>query len=221
MFWVMALLLGLRSKDPISLLAWVVAMFVAILVHELGHALAMRSYGFYPQILLYGLGGLADYGMGVRSGAELTPYSRIHISLAGPVAGILLAVAVALLVWLVGGHVELVRLLGVIPLPVIAEPFGSIALTAFLQSIIWIGIFWGLINLMPVYPLDGGQIARELLLMFNPQSGLEQSLTLSFYCSLFLAFVGFFMLSSMFMTLLFGFLAYNSYLLLRGRSVNW
>ena len=44
---------------------------------------------------------------------------------------------------------------------------------------LYVNIFWGLVNLLPVYPLDGGQIARELLELASPADGVRQSLWLS------------------------------------------
>lgn len=214
-FWLIALLLGLNNPNPITLLAWVLAVFVGVLIHELGHALMMRKYGYRPEILLYGLGGLTEFGGGWASGAS-TRWSRISISAAGPLAGVASAVAVAALVSAFGGKVQVVLLLRFIPIPVIVEPVGSVALTTFLQYLIWIGIFWSLINLMPVFPLDGGQIARELLLAANPRDGLHQSLALSFYTAIFLAAFGYFALDSILMLILFGVLAYNNYQMLRG-----
>ena len=59
-----------------------------------------------------------------------------------------------------------------------SPPFGNN-----LDELIWfllqINIFWGIINLLPVYPLDGGQIARELFVQSNPQAGIANSLRLS------------------------------------------
>ncbi|MCS7239067.1 MAG: site-2 protease family protein [Thermoguttaceae bacterium] len=217
-FWICALLLGLNSNTLTELVAWVFAMFVAILVHELGHALMAQRYGFRPEILLYGLGGLTDYSGGAGGLKPLGSWDRIYLALAGPLAGIALAIGVAVLAAGLGAQIQIARIFGVIPVPLIATPIGSQPLTSFLQSIIWIGWVWGLINLMPVYPLDGGHIAREIMLWLNPQRGLEQSLVLSLYCALFLACLGFFAHGSLFMLLLFGSLAYNSYALLRGMS---
>ncbi len=45
-------------------------------------------------------------------------------------------------------------------------------------------------NLLPVYPLDGGQIAREILLKFSPAYGIRQSLVLSMSVAVVLAVVG-------------------------------
>ena len=50
--------------------------------------------------------------------------------------------------------------------------------------LIQINLYWGLLNLLPVYPLDGGQIARELFLARRPEDGLERSLRLSMWAAL-------------------------------------
>ena len=49
------------NQKPVDMLFWVGAVFVSILVHELGHALAARAYGWEPWITLHGFGGLASY----------------------------------------------------------------------------------------------------------------------------------------------------------------
>jgi Zn-dependent protease len=42
-----------------------------------------------------------------------------------------------------------------------------------------INLFWALLNLLPVWPLDGGQICRELLQRFLPRNGTRYALMLS------------------------------------------
>ena len=68
-----------------------------------------------------------------------------------------------------------------------------------------------MVNLLPVYPLDGGQIAREILLRLNLRDGIRQSLLLSI-----VAAVGMAALAASrelyFAALLFGYLAYSSYI---------
>ena len=65
-----------------------------------------------------------------------------------------------------------------------------------------VNIYWGILNLFPVLPLDGGQIAREWLIMANPSRGVHQSFMLSTTTAVVLAVV---MLSqgSLFLTILF------------------
>ena len=61
MFWLVTLMLGYQSGDAAAVLTWIVAVFLSILVHELGHALVMRAYGLRPWIVLHGMGGLTGY----------------------------------------------------------------------------------------------------------------------------------------------------------------
>ena len=97
LFWVIAILLGSRSSTLIDILIWIVAIFVSILIHELGHALAMRQFGQRSQIILHATGGLTvpepvAWGTGLANVA-LTPNQEIFITLAGPGAGFLFASA--------------------------------------------------------------------------------------------------------------------------------
>ncbi len=64
MFWLVAVLLGPKRQDPATLLTWVVAVFIAILVHEMGHAVVARTYRYRPWIVLYTAGGLTCYDPG-------------------------------------------------------------------------------------------------------------------------------------------------------------
>ena len=57
LFWLIALLLG-AAGDPLLLPAWVLVIFVSILIHELGHALAFRRVGQDSRIVLHMAGGL-------------------------------------------------------------------------------------------------------------------------------------------------------------------
>jgi len=59
LFWLMALLFGISWQAPLLILLWVVVVFVSILLHELGHALALRAFGHDAAIALYLGGGLA------------------------------------------------------------------------------------------------------------------------------------------------------------------
>ena len=100
---------GLQSGDAASVLTWIVAVFLSILVHELGHALVMRAYGFRPWITLYGLGGLASYDQGHAFRSKGSgPLGQILICLAGPAAGFLLAAVLVLGLVLAGYGDEIV-----------------------------------------------------------------------------------------------------------------
>ena len=225
MFWLVALLLGIRSENARELLVWVAALTVSILWHEMGHALVQRAYGARPWVTLYSLGGLASYHPGDFSRGEQSPALRqILISLAGPGAGFVLAAIVAGLVWITGHEivVELGAPYGVMIIP--RELVGSVPLTRLIFDLLFISVAWGLVNLMPVYPLDGGHVAREVLVAANPREGIRQSLWLSIITAAGLAVFGLLEWKSWFMALLFGYLAYTSYTTLQryeGRVGPW
>jgi len=220
-FWLVALLLGLNYTEPVAVLVWVIAMFAGILVHEMGHALTMRAFGLHPWVVLYGLGGMAAYNPAYGTYGRVSSTTRqVLISAAGPGAGFALAAVLIGTLALAGKKVVVVFGLPFGVHAYLAEIVGSQPLTLLLDNLLFISIIWGVINLMPVYPLDGGHIAREILLAVNPRRGIEQSLILSLLTATALAVYGLFRLN-LFLVLLFGYLAYGSYVALeasRGRG---
>jgi Zn-dependent protease len=222
LFWLIAVLLGSSSGDPVQILIWVLVVFVSIVVHELGHALAFRHYGLASQIILHFSGGLTvpeSTLWGNRwANVALGPNEQIFISVAGPGAGFLFAALIIVAVLVAGGSIITTKLLGFIPLPGLALlPFGGQILGAFVTALLWVNIFWGLINLMPVYPLDGGNVARYILLQVDPADGVRKSLWVSVITGGLIAVVAFFLLHSVYMALLFGFLAFQSFQSLQTR----
>jgi Zn-dependent protease len=220
-FWLIALLFG-SSGDPLLIPIWILVVFVSILVHELGHALAFRRYGQGSRIVLHFAGGLTipepvSWGSGYANVA-VSPNQQIFISLAGPFAGFTLAALVIFIVTVMGGSVITTRLFGFIPLPVNALlPFGGRVLSVLISMLLWVNVFWGLVNLVPVYPLDGGSVTRNILIQADPVDGVRKSLWVSVIAGGLLALVGLLFLRSIFMALLFGLLAFQSYQSLQRR----
>jgi Zn-dependent protease len=210
-FWLSTLGLTLRSNiSALDVAIWVCAVLVSILVHELGHALAFRRFGCDARITLYGFGGLASAEPG-RTGAP-KGWSRIIVSAAGPFAGFALAGAVIVAV-LVSGH----------QVPVMSWTLGSgapiqgLALFVLVADLMFINVIWGLVNLLPVHPLDGGDIALELARKRYPARGVERSVWLSFYTALVVAIAGLVVFHDVFILILFGYLAAMSWNVLRAR----
>ena len=83
LFWLASIVFGIQLP-PRLVVIWVGVVFVSILIHELGHAMTIRAFGWYPLILLYTFGGLAIYQPTHRD-----PRKELLISLAGPAAGLL------------------------------------------------------------------------------------------------------------------------------------
>ncbi len=208
MFWLIAVMLGIQGIEDVSqLLIWVVAVFVSILIHELGHALTMRAYGLWPWITLTGFGGLASADP--AGSQRIGPVGQILISFAGPGAQFLL-VAVLAAVLMATGH-SVVRIPdSLLPLFIPGELVVSWGLDMLLRYLMVVSVSWGVLNLIPVYPLDGGQIARELMVTASPRNGIPHSLILSIVAAAAAAYVA---LSTgrTFLAIMLGFLAYGSY----------
>jgi len=210
-FWLVSLLLGLSAREPIALVVWMVAVFVSILVHELGHAAVMRSFGYYPSITLYAMGGLASYGPAAFGARNPGTLGQIAIAAAGPATAF--AIAGLLYAALTAAGYPVITFVGL--------PFGilvfvpaivvSRALTLFINDLLLISVLWGILNLLPIYPLDGGHIAREVLVRVNPAEGARWSLMISFVTAGLLAVFAAVRLQDYFAAVFFGYLAYVSY----------
>jgi stage IV sporulation protein FB len=135
-FFVVLVLLGL-PQPWFHVVSWVLIATASVLLHELGHAIAFRTYGVKPSIVLHGFGGLTS-GSG-----ELTSGQRIVVSLAGPFSALLLFGLPAVLLEMSG-----------------AVPAGDAAVV--LRQVVWINVGWSLLNLVPVLPLDGGQVFLDV-----------------------------------------------------------
>ncbi len=228
LFWLAGLILGANGVwnekgqvDPnaaMMLLSWMSVVFVSILVHELGHSLVMRYFGQSSHIVLHMLGGLAipdsSYGS-FAPRTRITPRDHILISLAGPGAGFLLAGLTVALIFALGGEF----LIDPSSFPSFYRftmPAGtSFALIIVIHYMLFLNIFWGLVNLLPVFPLDGGQIARELFEQADHLNGFVRSLWLSIFTSVGMAIGGWVYMHDRFMPLLFLSLAASNYMTLQ------
>ena len=138
-FWLIALFLGYGARDGWLLVAWVAIVLVSILVHEFGHAVALRIYHQQPRVVLHAFGGLT-YG----SSAYRTRAQSIVVSAAGPLTALLA--------------------LGV---PAFLLHDGEWARQSYeryviVHDVMWVNIAWSIVNLLPILPLDGGNIATSL-----------------------------------------------------------
>jgi Zn-dependent protease len=170
MFWLMSALLGWPQVDLgfSYLLVWIGCVFVSILVHELGHVIAGRLFGSDGEIVLYGFGGLA-----IGSSDVPRRWQRNLVYFAGPFAGfVLLGVVLAVLLVTLPPGPALLRqdfLRGLMVRMGRAE--WSLLVAMAVIDLVQINLFWGLLNLLPVWPLDGGRISRETMEWCSPQRG--------------------------------------------------
>ncbi|MBF5043442.1 hypothetical protein FGE12_13675 [Aggregicoccus sp. 17bor-14] len=138
-FWLTTALLGASSRitTPVEAAVWAAVCFVSILVHELGHALVGRAFGARSYIRLHWMGGTC------HADRALSRWRDVLMSAAGPGANFLL-----------GGLVGLVA--HVLP----PTSFLGYFTYGMLQAV---NFGWGLFNLLPVLPLDGGHILAGFL----------------------------------------------------------
>lgn len=141
-FWVLTLIFGFRGDKSLAAglrgaLTWTAVVFVSIMIHELGHALVVRRFGARPVISLHALGGLTSY-----TSPGLSRPRQIAVSLAGPFAGF----ALGAVVWFASRKLQL-------------GPGAKDLVT----SLLFVNIGWGIINMLPVLPLDGGHVLAATL----------------------------------------------------------
>lgn len=142
-FWISLLILGGQFgsdtfTEIFQIFLFVIAGFISILVHELGHALTARHFGADTAITLQAFGGYAAY-----RGARMSRFRSFLITAAGPAIQLILGLAVLAIYW---------------NLPELNGNSGH-----FLSVLAGISLVWAVINLLPVLPLDGGQMLKAVL----------------------------------------------------------
>jgi Zn-dependent protease len=156
--------------------------------------------------------------------------------LAGPGAGFVLAALIVMTMRLLGHQVgiawsgeqldlEMMQLERVLVQPLglfvaYFEPLGTRTMNFALGDLLQVNILWGLVNLLPIYPLDGGQISRELFTLRSARSGIVQSLQLSFGTAILVALYAI-VERQIFLCVMFGALAYSSYQALQSYRNSW
>lgn len=175
-FWIVALVLA-GERDPRDVLIWVAVCLVSLLIHEFGHVLAYRWSGIDSHVVIQAWGGVTRPARDVYGMRQ-----QVLVAMAGPAAGFLaLGGVIAVGAWLglalkTGWNVFLPVLFFVPESPKDSAAFH--ALTA-MNDLLYVNLYWGLVNLLPIYPLDGGQAARALFQERQPYDGLKRSLIVS------------------------------------------
>ena len=186
MFWLISLIMG---SDTLKLgfqylLSWVACSFASILIHELGHIWMGQIFGSRGHIVLYGFGGLA-----IGSNQLDQRWQRIAVCFAGPLAGFVFLGVLFLVLRTFDADAFPLYLAMVkheLGLPagdgaemgLVRAPLNPLLLMT-VSFLIFINLMWGLVNLLPIWPLDGGQISRDLCEAIWPAWGLTRSLGIS------------------------------------------
>lgn len=189
------------------LLLWIFCQFLAVLVHELGHVLMGRVFRAPGEILLMFMGGLA-----IRPYPIDERWKRLLVVAAGPGVGLLFYG----LLWLFEEY-------GLQHMPVDLQV--NFYFRMAIAMLMFMNLFWSVMNLLPVFPLDGGLISRELFMGAMGQRGLYYSLGLSFLAAGIVAFYSFLKqaredlwyppFDPTFMAIMFALLAVQSFMAMR------
>jgi Zn-dependent protease len=147
-FLVLVALFALVAPEPgvtgaVASVAWLLAIFTCVVVHEMAHCFVARARGAEVQeILLFPLGGVSK----LRHLPE-SPRDEFAIAIVGPLTSIGLGLGAAVLCLATGQ--------ALLPIDLVA---GS-----WLVRLVWLNLILGAFNLLPAFPLDGGRVLRSLL----------------------------------------------------------
>lgn len=182
-FWVVGVMFNLGSEVPIQFtLIWVGCIFVSILAHEFGHGLTAKAFGYESFIVLHGMGGVC-----ASEGKRQSFGERLAVLIMGPGAQFLILGGLffyAYVAWNIGPFGDWVLARGALGFPYAPRPndaaydlfqvqwhkLGDLTRFTFF-NLVRINLLWPLINLLPVWPLDGGQITQTLLDRADPVHG--------------------------------------------------
>jgi len=164
-FGMFGLLIWLNSRNTQFVTAFLVAAFVAVLLHELGHATLIGRYTGQPTLIVIGFAG--GYTVNPK---VLKPGRQVLVSLAGPLTG-----------FLTGGIAWIAALLLLPDHPAgwpawnfyRGMPVWEMSLNLFLLG----SFYWSLLNLIPALPLDGGQALRALLVLIGMKKQRARRIT--------------------------------------------
>lgn len=152
------------SRSVEAAVVWTLALVVAVLTHELGHALVVKRVGSEPAVTVWALGGYTAWVPTPSIGWK----QRFAISSAGSA----MQLAVAASIWALGAA----GLLG----PTIQNAFGTNPfqlggfgggpVVGFLAIVVYLGMVWSLFNWIPIPGLDGAHMLRALLGRAEPKT---------------------------------------------------
>ena len=173
-FVIVAVLFGIQLEPLWTVFAWVVITFVAVLVHELGHAFTYRAFGQRSAVVLHGFGGFTiPTGGGRRT---LSRSRSVIVSLSGCFVQLLLIWLPARLLLQTDWALE-----QGLQWTFVDQGFNWWPI---LNLMAFVGLWWAVFNLLPIRPLDGGHVAEELL-------GFENACKVSIVAAVVAAFVAY------------------------------
>lgn len=162
-FWLFVLFFTDILRDPrIENFIIGIVLAISLLVHEYGHAITARYFGFRSSITLEAFGGYAEY-----NSRGVTFRQQFLITLMGPLFESVLILQSYILLQ--------------------CGIFENYYVQYFLYATMRLNILWCLLNLIPVSPLDGGQLVRAFLEKYFRYSGYKASILISMISTIILA----------------------------------
>lgn len=183
-FWLFAALIGwIMGQSMMGMLIWVGIIFVSVVIHEFGHALTAVLFKQKARIQLIAMGGVTSF-----EGPKLKFWQQFFITFNGPLFGFFLfLLATALLT---------------VSFPPLVLQILKMTQVA--------NLFWTIVNLLPVLPLDGGQLMRIVLEASFGIKGFKASLLIGACFAVLLAMY-FFMVQAYLIGAFFFLFAFQSF----------
>ncbi len=173
------------TQDFLNLALFIMAGFISILIHEMGHALTIRKFGLPTQVTLSAFGGYATHPAGVLSRKK-----SFLVTAAGPG----LQIVFGLIVLIIAQNMT----------------YPSLQIHYFIRSLWIVSLFWAIFNCLPIFPLDGGQMLASIL---GPRRAKGLHIT-GIACAVIIGLIGF-SLKQPLVAMFMGLFAWQNYQMLQ------